>query len=61
MLHRIMVDSKDDLTWLRKASPFKCLGHAKDVAGAAVWLASGRESGYVTGIELPIDGGFIAQ
>ena len=37
------------------------LGNPADVAGAAAWLASGRESGYVTGAVIPVDGGFTAR
>ena len=31
-----------------------------DVAKAAVFLASGEEAGWITGVPLPIDGGFLA-
>ncbi|KAI4289859.1 MAG: hypothetical protein L6R35_000879 [Caloplaca aegaea] len=37
------------------------IGNPADVAGAAAWLASGRESGYVTGAVIPVDGGFTAR
>ncbi|KAL8880979.1 MAG: hypothetical protein Q9198_001726 [Flavoplaca austrocitrina] len=37
------------------------LGNPADVAGAAAWLASGRESGYITGAVIPVDGGFTAR
>lgn len=31
-----------------------------DVAKAAVFLASGEEAGWITGVPMPIDGGFLA-
>jgi len=42
------------------AIPLARFGHAEDVAHAALWLAS-DESAYVTGIALPIDGGYSAR
>ena len=41
--------------------PARRVGKPREVAGAAVWLASGDESGYVNGVVLPIDGGFTAR
>jgi 3alpha(or 20beta)-hydroxysteroid dehydrogenase len=41
------------------ATPMGCGGEPADVAWGAVYLASG-ESRFVTGIELPIDGGYLA-
>ncbi|MCJ1405377.1 hypothetical protein MMC11_008604 [Xylographa trunciseda] len=41
--------------------PLQRLGRPSDVAGAAVWLAAGSESGYITGVVLPIDGGFTTR
>ena len=40
--------------------PLGRLGQPEDVANAALWLAS-DESSYVTGISIPIDGGYIAK
>jgi NAD(P)-dependent dehydrogenase (short-subunit alcohol dehydrogenase family) len=42
------------------AIPLGRFGHAEDVARAALWLAS-DEAGYVTGVALPIDGGYTAR
>lgn len=42
------------------AIPLGRFGHAKDVANTALWLAS-DESAYVTGVALPIDGGYSAR
>ena len=41
--------------------PARHLGKPRDVAGAAVWLASSNESGYINGIVLPVDGGASAK
>jgi len=40
--------------------PLGRLGSAEDMANAALWLAS-DESSYVTGVALPVDGGFTAR
>ena len=34
---------------------------AQDVAQAAVFLASGVEAGWITGVALPVDGGTVAR
>ena len=60
MLQRLAHDT-GTTSWLERASPFGHLGQPRHVAEAAVWLTSGKESGYVTGIELPVDGGFLAR
>jgi len=40
--------------------PLKRLGRPEDMAQAALWLAS-DDSAYVTGVALPVDGGFTAK
>ena len=42
------------------AIPLGRFGYAEDVANSALWLAS-DESAYVTGVALPIDGGYSAR
>ncbi len=47
--------------WVKKSVPWDggnppSKGH-NEIADAAVWLA-GEESGWVTGVALPVDGGF---
>lgn len=39
-------------------TPMKRFGHAQELAGAVVFLASSRASGFVTGQNLVVDGGF---
>jgi NAD(P)-dependent dehydrogenase (short-subunit alcohol dehydrogenase family) len=42
-------------------TPAARLGEPPDLVGAAVWLASGRASGFVTGAIVRVDGGFTAM
>jgi len=42
-------------------TPFGRFGSMEDLYGAVVFLASGRASGFVTGITIPVDGGFLAD
>jgi NAD(P)-dependent dehydrogenase (short-subunit alcohol dehydrogenase family) len=61
MLQPFVSASPEFAAYLNAGIPAGRLGKPADVAGAAVWLASGRESGYVTGVVLPVDGGFTAR
>jgi NAD(P)-dependent dehydrogenase (short-subunit alcohol dehydrogenase family) len=36
-------------------------GNPSELVGATVFLASERASGFVTGIDLRVDGGFLSQ
>ena len=42
-------------------TPMGRFGRSEELGGAAVFLAAPRASGFVTGIELRVDGGFLAQ
>ncbi|MBX3748426.1 MAG: SDR family oxidoreductase [Verrucomicrobiae bacterium] len=42
-------------------TPMNRFGEAPELVGAAVFLASARASGFVTGTDLVVDGGFLAQ
>lgn len=42
-------------------TPMKRFGEARELVGAAVFLASASASGFVTGTEVVVDGGFLAQ
>jgi NAD(P)-dependent dehydrogenase (short-subunit alcohol dehydrogenase family) len=46
--------------YFRKMIPMGRLGTPDDIASAAVFLASG-ESGFITGIDLPVDGGIASK
>jgi len=45
---------------LLAAHPFRGLGEPEDIAKAAVFLAS-EDASWITGVPLPVDGGFTAQ
>jgi glucose 1-dehydrogenase len=49
----------DVLAYSRARTPFPRLGRPEDVAGAALFLAS-DDSGYVSGVNLLVDGGWMA-
>jgi NAD(P)-dependent dehydrogenase (short-subunit alcohol dehydrogenase family) len=42
-------------------TPMARFGNPAELAGAAIFLASEKASGFVTGIDLRVDGGFLAQ
>ncbi|MBB6671230.1 SDR family NAD(P)-dependent oxidoreductase [Cohnella nanjingensis] len=46
--------------WFLSQTPLPRLGKAEDIAKGVLFLAS-DESSYITGVELPIDGGYYAQ
>lgn len=41
-------------------TPMKRLGDAEDLHGTLLWLIDDEYSGFVTGISVPVDGGFMA-
>lgn len=42
------------------ATPMGRLGNPEELIGTLIWLADDRASGFVTGITVPVDGGFSA-
>ena len=42
-------------------TPFGRFGQVSELAGALLFLASGAASGFVTGITLPVDGGYLVD
>jgi NAD(P)-dependent dehydrogenase (short-subunit alcohol dehydrogenase family) len=42
-------------------TPFGRFGEVGELAGATLFLASARASGFVTGVSLPVDGGYLAH
>ena len=45
---------------LKAAHPWGAFGETRNIAGAAVFLAS-EDAAFVTGVLLPVDGGFVAE
>jgi len=43
-----------------RSEPLKRLGEPEEVGETVAWLCSDRAS-YVTGLPMPVDGGFFAQ
>jgi NAD(P)-dependent dehydrogenase (short-subunit alcohol dehydrogenase family) len=42
-------------------TPMARFGESRELVGAAIFLASEKASGFVTGIDLRVDGGFLSQ
>ena len=42
-------------------TPYGRFGEAKELAGATLFLASEAASGFVTGVSIPVDGGYLAH
>jgi NAD(P)-dependent dehydrogenase (short-subunit alcohol dehydrogenase family) len=42
-------------------TPMKRFGEAHELIGAAIFLASAKASGFITGADIRVDGGFLAQ
>jgi len=42
-------------------TPMARFGRPEELVGAAVFLASGKASGFVTGTDIRVDGGFLSQ
>ena len=53
--------SEDRIKAIIGHTPARRLGEARELVGTAIWLASGRASGFVTGAIVRVDGGFTAM
>ena len=42
-------------------TPYRRFGEVEELVGATLFLASNRASGFVTGISVPVDGGYLAH
>ena len=59
MIDKLVADGKLDLNRLERRTPMGRIGSVQDVAAAAAYLLSDL-SGYISGINLPVDGGWLA-
>jgi hypothetical protein len=41
-------------------TPFKRFGEADELVGAVLWLLNDEQAGFVTGVTVPVDGGFLS-
>ncbi|MVP02363.1 MULTISPECIES: SDR family NAD(P)-dependent oxidoreductase [Paenibacillus] len=55
-----MMEDEKMRGWFLSMTPLPRLGEAEDIAKAVLFLAS-DESSYITGVELPVDGGYSAK
>jgi NAD(P)-dependent dehydrogenase (short-subunit alcohol dehydrogenase family) len=60
MVDRMVSTGELDLDATLAATPMSRLGTAEEIASAVLWLCSPAAS-YVTGVALPVDGGYTAQ
>ena len=54
---KVLFDKDDIRGRLESMHPFRGLGEVEDLARAAVFLAS-EDASWITGIGLPVDGGY---
>jgi NAD(P)-dependent dehydrogenase (short-subunit alcohol dehydrogenase family) len=60
MLSRLMQFTRDAQDRMTRSEPLRRLGEPEEVGETVAWLCSDRAS-YVTGLPMPVDGGFFAQ
>ncbi|HPA16308.1 MAG TPA: SDR family oxidoreductase [Verrucomicrobiae bacterium] len=62
---KILMDDRGGLTArgqnVMAHTPMKRFGEARDLLGAVCWLLDDESAGFVTGITVPVDGGFLAS
>ena len=59
MMGRLTHDRPETEKRFAGAAPIKRLGEPEEIGEAVAWLCSDRAS-YVTGLPMPVDGGFMA-
>jgi len=61
----LLMDDSGTLTDRGRAiiarTPFGRFGEHEELCGAAVFLASRKASGFITGVSIPVDGGYLAD
>jgi NAD(P)-dependent dehydrogenase (short-subunit alcohol dehydrogenase family) len=60
MMDRLLGKRPDAEARFARGGPLKRLGEAEEIGETVAWLCSDRAS-YVTGLPMPVDGGFMAQ
>ena len=60
MMERLLGNRPDAEARFARGGPLKRLGEAEEIGEAVAWLCSDHAS-YVTGLPMPVDGGFMAQ
>jgi NAD(P)-dependent dehydrogenase (short-subunit alcohol dehydrogenase family) len=60
MIDRITGKKKEAEEQFASLEPIGRFGQPEEIANAVVWLCS-DEASFVTGISMPVDGGFVAQ
>jgi len=60
MIERVAAENKDVLGALEAMHPIGRIGSPEEVANAVVYLCS-NEASFITGVILPVDGGYVAQ
>lgn len=62
--HRLLINEDGSLTErshkIISHTPMRRFGKPEDLLGVLLWLCDSQASGFVTGITVPIDGGFMA-
>lgn len=62
---KILLDGPDDLTPrgqnVMAHTPMRRFGEQSDLLGCVCWLLDGDRAGFVTGVTIPVDGGFLAS
>jgi NAD(P)-dependent dehydrogenase (short-subunit alcohol dehydrogenase family) len=60
MVDRMSASGELNLDTTLAATPIGRLGSGEEIAAAVLWLCSSASS-YVTGVAMPVDGGYTAQ
>ena len=60
MIDRLTGKKKELIEQFTALEPMKRFGRAEEIANTVIWLCS-DEASFVTGIAMPVDGGFVAQ
>lgn len=60
MIDRLTGNKKEAIEQFTGLEPVGRLGQPEEIANAVIWLCS-DEASFVTGVAMPVDGGFVAQ